>query len=132
MKYMFIPNHPQRSYWEAEWIFPPTSTPVSIGLDGDDTGPRRDFQEWYLSLPSRFPDLLERAKPALAKVFRTWLDQDLPEDLFSAVILSGFGVKDPSAAIISWDMSFETTGEKWLGITIPFSGLEPGEAVVDT
>jgi hypothetical protein len=29
--FMFIPNAPQRSYWEREWTFPNTGTVVSIG-----------------------------------------------------------------------------------------------------
>jgi hypothetical protein len=31
-----------------------------------------------------------------------------------------------------WDVGFETTGEKWLGITIPFVGDRPQDPVVDT
>lgn len=132
LTFMYISNHPERSYWEAEWIFPPTGTPVSIGLDGDESGPIAEVRQWHLELPSRFPRILELARPELARVFTSWLNTDLPEDIFSVVKLSGFGVEDPRAQPVEWDVSFETSGDKWLGITIPFVGEEPREAVVDT
>jgi hypothetical protein len=132
LTFMYISNHPQRSYWETEWTFPPTGTPVSIALDGDESGPRPEVRQWHLGLPTRFPRILQVARPELAKVFKSWLDQDLPGDIFSVVKLSGFGVEDPRAQPVQWDISFETTAEKWLGITIPFVGDEPKEAVVDT
>ncbi len=132
LTFMYISNHPERSYWEAEWIFSPTGTLVSIGLGGDESGPRSDARQWYLGLPARFERIVQLAKPELAKVFKSWLEQDLPEDVFTAVKLSGFGVEDPRAKPVAWDISFETTGEKWIGITIPFVGDDPKEAVVDT
>lgn len=130
--FMYISNHPERSYWEAEWTFPPTSTAISIGLDGDESGPSPETRDWHLGLPARFERILELAKPELAKVFKTWLQQELPGDIFTVVKLSGFGVENPKAHPVNWDISFETTGDKWLGITIPFVGDKPGEAVVDT
>lgn len=132
LTFMYIPNRPDRSYWETEWPFSPTGTLVSIGLEGDESGPRPVTRQWHLGLPSRFPRILQLAKPELVKVFKLWLDQELPEDIFSAVRLSGFGVEDPQAHPLHWDISFETTGEKWLGITIPFVGDEAKEAIVDT
>jgi len=132
LTFMYISNHPERSYWEAEWMFPPTGTPVSIGIDGDESGPRSEARQWYLKLPSRFSRILELARPELAKVFKKWLQQELPDDIFTVVKLSGFGVEDPQAQTVEWDIMFETTGDKWLGITIPFVGDEPKEAVVDT
>jgi hypothetical protein len=48
------------------------------------------------------------------------------------VKLAGFDVEDPKARPLERDISFETTGEKWLGIVIPFRGDTPQEAVVDT
>jgi hypothetical protein len=132
LRFMYIPNHPERSYWEAEWTFPPTGTPVSIALDGDKSGPRPETRLWHLGLPSRFALILQLARPELARVFKSWLGQGLPKNIFSVVKLSGFGVENPQAHPVRWDISFETTGEKWLGITIPFVGDEPQEAVVDT
>jgi hypothetical protein len=58
--------------------------------------------------------------------------QELPQDIFTSVKLAGFGVEDPKADPIEWDVSFETTGQKWLGIRVPFTGDTPQEAVVDT
>lgn len=132
LTFMFIPSHPERSYWEAEWIFPPTGSPISIGLDGDESGPRSETREWHLGLPARFERILELTKPELGKVFETWLQHELPEDIFKVVKLAGFGVENPEADPVRWDISFETIGDKWLGITIPFVGDTPKEAVVDT
>ena len=56
----------------------------------------------------------------------------VPFSLPPVVKLSGFSVENPQAYPVAWDISFETTGDKWLGITIPFVGDEPREAVVDT
>jgi hypothetical protein len=132
LSFIYISNHPERSYWEAVWTFPPTGMPVAIGLDGDESGPRPDSREWYLSLPSRFDRIVQLATPELAKVFPLWLKQELPDDIFTVVKLSGFGVEDPRAEPVSWDVSFETTGDTWLGISIPFTGDEAGKAVVDS
>lgn len=132
LTFMYISNHPERSYWEGEWMFPPTGTRVSIGLDGDESGPRPEARKWHLELPSRFQRILKFARPELAKVFKTWLKHELPDDIFTVVKLSGFGVENPQTYPVEWDIMFETTGDKWLGITIPFVGDEPREAVVDT
>jgi hypothetical protein len=129
--FMFIPNAPERSYWECEWKFPRTDSVVSIGLPGSEDGPTADARQFYLDLPGRFDQVLTAARPKLEYVFTDWLHQELPEDIFSAVRLTGFGVEDPKAEPIKWDVAFETTGATWLGITIPFVGNEPQEAVVD-
>jgi hypothetical protein len=92
LTFMFISNHHERSYWEAEWTFPPTGTPVSIGLDGDESSPGPETQEWNLGLAFRFDRTVELARSELAKVFKSWLKQDLPDDNFSVLKLSGFGV----------------------------------------
>jgi hypothetical protein len=129
---MFIPNAPERSYWECEWRFPNTGSVVSVGLPGSEDGPTADSRRFYLGLPERFDRIMAAARPKLEQVFMTWLQQELPEDILSVVKLTGFGVEDPRAQPIEWDVAFETTGDKWLGITIPFVGEEPQEAVVDT
>ena len=86
--YMDIPRNPSKSYWECEWLFPPTGTRISISLPGNREGPRAEAR--------------------------------------------AFGVEDPAATPREWDISFETTGSKWLGITIPFVGDKPQDPVVDT
>ena len=130
--FMFIPNAPERSYWECEWIFPKTGTAISIGLPGGESGPLPEARQFYLSLPGRFEQILAAARPRLEHVFKAWLQQDLPQDIFTVVKLAGFGVENPKAQPVEWDISFETTDEKWLGITIPFIGDTPQEAVVNT
>ncbi len=37
--YMHIKRDPAKSYWEGEWVFPPTVTTISIGLPGAKEGP---------------------------------------------------------------------------------------------
>ena len=130
--YMYIPNNPSASYWECEWEFPRTGTVISIGLPGDESGPYSESREFFLQLPDRFEGILSAARPQLASVFHTWLGQDLPQDSFLVVKLAGFGLEDAGAKPVEWDIAFETLSDKWLGITIPFVGDTPKEAVVDT
>jgi len=130
--FMHFSKYPERSYWECEWIFPRTGSPVAIALQGGESGPRQEAKEFYLSLPGRFPQILDLCRPRLEQVFKEWLDRPLPEDVFGVLKLSGFGLEDATKQPIRWDVSFETTGEKWLGITIPFVGDTAGEAIVDT
>jgi len=130
--FMFIPNAPERSYWECEWTFPETGSMVSIAMPGGESGPMPEARQFYLSLPGRFEELLTAARPKLEQVLKTWLQGELPQDLFTAVKLAGFGIENLRARPVEWNIGFETTGEKWLGITIRFAGDEPQEAVVDT
>jgi hypothetical protein len=130
--FMYIPAHPERSYWEGDWLFPPTATRVALALPGTDAGPHPQGREFCLRLPARFGEILQRVRPRLRVVFRTWLAADLPDDLWSALTLAGFAVEDPRKTPLEWDVAFETTGATWLGISVPFVGDEPGEAVVDT
>ena len=129
--FIFIPNAPEQSYWECEWTFPKTGTVISIGLPGGESGPLPEARQFYLGVLERFEQILAAARPELGRVFKSWLQQDLPANIFTVVKLSGFGVEDLKTQPIDWDISFETTGEKWLGITIPFVGDEAQEAVVD-
>jgi hypothetical protein len=130
--FMFIPNAPERSYWECEWRFPNTGTVISIALPGDERGPDPSGRQFYLGLPARFEGILAAARPKLQAVFREWLNQELPQDIFTVTTLAGFGLDSLAPGEIEWDISFETTGDKWLGIVIPFIGQTPQAAIVDT
>ena len=130
--FMYIPHAPENSYWEGEWLFPPTGSRVSIALPGGIEGPEPQARAFYLSLPARFDELLRRVRPGLEKVFRDWIGRPLHHDPWRDVQLSGFGIGDHRAVPITWDISFETIGDKWLGITIPFNGDVPQDPVVDT
>jgi hypothetical protein len=130
--FMYIPRAPENSYWEGEWLFPATGTKVSIALPGGPEGPDPQTRSFYLALPAQFDDLLNHVRPALDKVFRDWIGRPLHGDLWEDVRLSGFGISDLRTVPISWDVGFETNGEKWLGITIPFLGDVPQDPVVDT
>jgi hypothetical protein len=132
LRFMFIPNAPERSYWECEWKFPETGTEISIGLPGGESGPLPESRQFYLSLAVRFDQILAAARPQLQEVFRTWLRQDLPQDIFTVDKLAGFGLEDAKAQPVQWDISFETTGDRWLGIVIPFVGGTAQKATVDT
>ena len=129
---MYISNAPQNSYWEGEWLFAPTGTTVSIGLAGDETGPLPEARAFYLAIPARFPHLINLARPRLDAVFREWYNRPVAADLWQDVKLAGFGLEDPRSKPVEWDMSFEALGAKWLGITVPFRGDQPGDPVVDT
>lgn len=130
--FMFIPNAPEQSYWECEWKFPKTGTEISIGLPGDERGPLPEARQFYLSLPRRFEQIIEAARPQLQEVFREWLQRDLPGDIFTVTKLAGFGLEDATAQPVKWNISFETTSDKWLGIIIPFVGDTAQKATVET
>lgn len=130
--YLYIPRNPSASYWEGEWLFPPTRSKVAISLPGTLEGPLDSGRVFYLALPARFDQLIERVRPVLDQVSREWLGRPLRADLWADVKLAGFGVENPNVVPIAWDVGFETVGEKWLGITIPFVGDEPQEPVIDT
>ncbi len=130
--FMFVQNAPERSYWECEWKFPETGTYISIGLPGDESGPSPEARQFYLALPAAFEQVLASVRPQLQEVFREWLQQDLSQDIWAIVKLAGFGVEDVKQQPVHWDISFETTGDKWLGIIIPFVGNTVQKAIVDT
>ena len=132
LMFMHFSKFPERSYWEGEWTFPCTGSPVAIALQGGENGPRPEAREFYLNLIGSFPQILTLCRPRLEQVFKGWLNQPLPEDVLGVLKLSGFGLEDATQQPVRWDVSFETTGEKWLGITIPFVGDTAGEAIVDT
>ena len=130
--FMHISKQPERSYWECEWPFPNTTTIVAITLQGGESGPMPEARHFYLSLPERYEQILVACRPRLEQVFDHWLHERLPQDIFTVVKLSGFGLADPKERPVRWDIGFETTGDKWLGITIPFVGDTAMEATVDT
>ena len=132
LRFMHIEKHPERSYWECQWTFPPTGTVVHIALHGRESGPDHEARQFYLGLPARFDSLLKACRPTLEQVFRQWRDKQLPQDIFTVVRLTGFGVEDPQEEPVRWQVSFETTDDDWLGITIPFAGETPSEPEVDT
>lgn len=130
--FIHISRHPERSYWEGEWKFPKTGTPVSITLAGLENGPTLEAKQFYLSLPGRFEEILNASRPGLERVFKEWLDQRLPENIFTVVKLTGFDIEDPKKSPLRWSVSYETTDGKWLGITIPFVDATAMEAIVDS
>jgi hypothetical protein len=132
LTFIRIGGSPDRSYWEAQWAFPPTGTEVSIDLHGGESGPWPEARDFYLGLPARFAALLDAVRPALNEVFLHWYDRPLAPDLWQDVKLSGFSLPNPRARPLEWDITFEATGKKWLGITIPFRDDTPEEPVVDT
>jgi len=132
LRFMFIAKAPERSYWECEWTFSKTETKISIDLPGDENGPFPESRQFYLGLPGRFEQILATARPQLQEVFVRWFEQELPEDIFTVVKLAGFGLEDARRQPVHWDVSFETTGDLWLSITIPFIGDTPQQATVDT
>lgn len=130
--YMDVPRNPSRSYWEAEWLFPPTGTVVSIGLPGGKDGPLAESRAFFESLVPRFDAIVEMARPGLERVFREWYERPLGEPLWDEVKLAGFGLEDPRATPLEWDVAFEAISGRWLGITVPFVGNDAQEPVVDT
>jgi len=82
LRYMYISNHPERSYWECEWLFPKTKTQISIALPGDESGPTKEARSFYLNLTARFEQIVELARPKLEEALVHWIEQPLPKDIF--------------------------------------------------
>ena len=130
--FMYIQKHPERSYWECEWTFPATGEIVGITLRGGENGPNDGARQFYLGLPARFDSILKACRPGLEQVFRDWRGGQVPQDVFTAVKLTSFGLDEPLEKPIRWDVGFETTEGDWLAITVPFVGDTPKEPLVDT
>ena len=130
--FMHVQKHPERSYWEGEWKLSESGRSVGISLCGGEEGPSEDSRRFYLNLPARIDQIVERCRPSLARVFREWLNKELPADVFSELKLTRFDVDDPKGHPLHWTVMFEATGEKWLGITIPFVDEAAADAEVDT
>jgi hypothetical protein len=130
--WMYISNHPERSYWEGHLSLPGTGTVVEVFLPGGESGPLPDARQFYLGIPGRYEQILTACRPKLEKVFNEWRQEPLPKDMFSVLKLTGFGVEDPNENPVRWDVSFETTDDDWLGIAIPFVGETAMDAQVDT
>ena len=82
LRFMYIANAPERSYWEAEsWLFGPTQTLVGVGLLGSETGPLPEARAFYLGLPGRFAGILDSVKPLLDRVTREWLEGSMTRSL---------------------------------------------------
>src|SRR5437016_1559928 len=78
LRFIYIANHPERSYWEAIWKFPPTGTAVDISLPGNEGGPLPESKDFYLRLAERFDKIMVLCRPHLEKVIEDWLEQKLP------------------------------------------------------
>ena len=130
--YMHIPRDPDRSYWEGEWLFPPTGTRVAITLPGGLEGPQESGRAFCLRLATNFDQIILASTPILDVVFREWIGRPLNPVVWEDVTLAGFGVDDLDTAGTVWDVGFEAKGRKRLGITIPFVGDQPQDPVVDT
>src|SRR6266481_2268758 len=93
--FMQISKFPERSYWECGWTFPKTGKLVWITLRGGERGPTPEARRFYLALPAQFEQILISCRPWLEQAFKDWERPQLPEDMFSAVELTGFGLEDP-------------------------------------
>jgi hypothetical protein len=132
MTYMYISNAPHLSYWEGEWLFPATGELIGVSLPGDENGAEPKAREFFRHLSQNSERILIAIRPVLSDLFTTRLQQDLPEDIFTVLRLTGIGLEDLSAQPARWEVSLETTGAQWLGITIPFEGEVPQPAIVDS
>jgi hypothetical protein len=82
-------------------------------------------------LPERYQEILTATRPKLEQVYKDELGEPLPEDIFTTLKVTGFGVRDLSEQPVRWDVSFKSTGDKYLGVSIPFAGNTAMEPEVD-
>lgn len=133
MIFMYMPKSaPGKSYWEATIYLPQLATRVEISLEGGEEGPAEISKEFYRKLIPKFDAIITAARPLLAKEYLQWMDEEIPEDIFSVLTPPGFGVEDPAEVPAKWDMMFETKGEKWRAISVYFEGDKPVRSEVDT
>ena len=132
MTFMFVLKAPEKSYWEGKWTMPKTGETIEVFLSGDQTGPYQGTRQKVFELPDRVDHIMKAARPILERVFKSHLSQVLPDDIFAAVKLTSFGVDDPKHVPITWDVSFEATGKRWVNISIPFVGDVAQEPEVTT
>jgi hypothetical protein len=67
---MYVRLNPEKSYWEAQWRFPPMGTVVSLTLPGPVAGPLAESKSFYALLASRFETLLALGVPKIEQVFK--------------------------------------------------------------
>ncbi|MGV3772248.1 MAG: hypothetical protein ACO1QB_05055 [Verrucomicrobiales bacterium] len=117
----------QDDYWECEWKFPPTGEVIFVPLAGDENGPFPHVREIYLTLPDRIGKYMEMARQPLEAAFQR-LQRKIPEDVYSELKFVGWEALDLQLEPERWKISFETTKDRWYGISIPFNkgvALEP-------
>ncbi|MEK7674711.1 MAG: hypothetical protein AAB676_02605 [Verrucomicrobiota bacterium] len=85
LSFKHLPKNPAAAYWKGEWKFPITQFNIAIRLPGDEKGPFPQSRQFLLELPQRFENILALARPRLAEVFKEWLEQELPKDVFRVV-----------------------------------------------
>ena len=95
MLFMYISNNPESSYWECKWKFPVTGKVIEITLPGTEENPFPESRDFYIELIDKYDEILNSIHSMLTSVFRTWLSQDLPNDIFTVLKLSGFCVENP-------------------------------------
>jgi hypothetical protein len=132
LHFTHISRNPSKSYWECEWVFTPTNTRIPIALPGGDEGPSAASRKFYLQLRDDFPRILSLARPRINQAILDWLNRPLNTNLWEDVRLHSFGVADPAGNPCEWHICFETTGSKWISITIPFRGDVPQNPVIET
>lgn len=121
-----------KSYWEATIYVPQIGASVEVFLQGEEDGPLEVSKEFYRKLIPSFDAIIAAARPLLAKEYLLWMQEELPDDIFTVLTLSGFSVEDPAVVPAKWDIMFETMGEKWRAISIYFEGDKPVGTTVDT
>ena len=95
--FMYIPNDPDNSYWEAEWLFPPTGSRVSISLPGGIDRPGAESRDFMLSRGREFDQIMELARPKLAEVLRSYLSRPLFDDILRKLLRVRFGRGGPAS-----------------------------------
>jgi hypothetical protein len=111
---------------------PPTKTDIAIALEGDENGPKEESRKWHLDLVPRYKSILELSQPSIVSVLQKWKIDYTSDAVYNSVNLTGFSVGDLNEHPQKWSISFETTGKRWICITIPFIDNVAQDVIVDT
>jgi hypothetical protein len=134
MVFMEIAEHPERSYWEGEWHYPPTATQIGVFIPGDASGLRSEARAFILQKQHEWDKIVSAVLPVLSPKYTEWTERVLAPGILSDLDLAPISVKLPVVSPITWEISFETreNEEKWRFSNIGMKDWAVEYVAVDT
>jgi len=115
MTFMEVAEHPERSYWEGEWRYPPTGTRIGVFIPGDASGLMGEARAFIMQKQHEWDKIISAVFPKLFPEYTEWAKRALSADILSDLDLASISVELPIVLPITWEISFETKEEeeKW-------------------